>query len=108
MIPHLVNSVCSEVEPKKKKKKKAGLHKHLGKFNLWKCHNIAMGAACHCEQDTGNIDVILSFTLIHWCVTLGLSVYLLPPSKNENDVSSYLCLKCFEESPEKITVIITS
>lgn len=64
-----------------------------------------MGAACHCEQDTGNIDVIHSFTLIHWCVTLGLSVYLLPSSENENDVSSYLSLKCFEESPEKVTVI---
>ena len=67
-----------------------------------------MGAACHCEQDTGNIDVILSFTLIHWCVTLGLSVYLLPPSENENNVSSYLSLKCFEESPEKVRVITTS
>ena len=82
--------------------------KHLGMFNLWKCHNTAMGAACYCDQDTGNIDVILSFTLIQQCVTLGLSVYLLPPSENENSMSSYLSLKCFEASPGKVRVIITS
>lgn len=27
--------------------------------------NIATGAACYCEQNTRNIDVTLSFTLIH-------------------------------------------